>query len=383
MLQSILVYSLVSLSLFVLGWHVNRREQRLKLQTPDAEQPFWSWEIVLSIIIVTLMMGLRFKTGSDYDMYLKQFQHVKETGEFARVDFEIGFYWITRLIADSGLHYAFYFAFWALIQVLALYFGLRHHKHLLPWVGMLLILGPYGINWISFMRQWTISMILVAMIPLIEQRKFWLYLPVVVLSMTIHRSAWLLIIFYFIPYIKFKVDSPKWPLIIFTACVLLGIWPIWFKMFRFVLDLLDLIGYHKYGHHLVDVMNGQFKHMGWGPLHLITLFSSAIFIYYYPQVKKHFSRDKLLPIFYALAFVGTCYDNLVLNIHHSMQRPAEYLYIFIVIMICYTISYLITNNKRIMAMICLIVPCLYLLIDLIKVSMGMSSFPTLFYHFIF
>ena len=383
MLQSILVYSLVSLVLFLLGWNINCREQRLKMQTPNAELPFWSWEIILSIIIVTLMMGLRFKTGSDYEMYLKQFQHVKETGQFARGDFEIGFYWITRLFADSGLHYAFYFAFWALLQAVALYFGLRHHKHLLPWVGMILILGPYGINWISFMRQWTISMILVAMVPLIEKRKFWIYLIVVALSMTLHRSAWLLLIFFFVPYIKFKVDSPKWPLFIFSFCVLLGIWPIWFKLFRFVPDLLDLIGYHKYGHHLVDVMDGKFKNMGWGPLHIISIISSLIFIYFYPQIKKHFNQDRLLPIYYALAFVGTCYDNLVLNTHHSMQRPAEYLYIFIIIMLCYTISYLISYKKRIIAMACLIVPCLYLLLDLYKVSVGMASCPSLYYHFIF
>ena len=79
MLQSILVYTLVSIVLFLLGWHINQREQHLKVQEPHAELPFWSWEIILSIIIVTLMMGLRFKTGSDYEMYLKQFEHVKAT----------------------------------------------------------------------------------------------------------------------------------------------------------------------------------------------------------------------------------------------------------------------------------------------------------------
>lgn len=383
MLQSIIVYTTLSLILFLLGWHINQRELRLKLHNPEAELSFWNWEIVASIVIVTLVMGLRFKTGSDYEMYLKQFNSVRETGQFVRGDFEIGFYWITRLFADSGLHYAFYFGFWALVQIGSLYVGLRHHKHLLPWVGMILILGPYGINWISFMRQWTISMILVAIVPLIEKRKFWLYLIVVLLSMTIHRSAWLLLLFYFIPYIKFKTDSTKLPLIIFSLCVLLGIWPIWFKLFRFVPDLLDLIGYHKYGHHLVDVMDGKFKNMGWGPLHIITIISSLIFIIFYPQVKKYFSKDKLLPIFYAFAFVGTCYDNLVLNTHHSMQRPAEYLYIFIVIMVSYTISYLTSTKKHILAAICMAIPCLYLILDLIKVSIGMVSYPSLYYHFLF
>ncbi len=383
MLQSILVYSSVSLLLFVLGWHVNHREQQLKLKTPDKELPFWSWEIVLSIIIVTLMMGLRFKTGNDYEMYLKQFQHVRETGEFARADFEIGFYWITRIFADSGLHYAYYFAFWALVQVLALYFGLRHHKHLLPWVGMILILGPYGFNWITFMRQWTVAAILVAIIPFIEKRKFIPYLIVTILAITIHRSAWILLIVYFVPLIKFKGDSPKWPLLIFGVCVVLGVYPLWFKIFRFVPNLLDLIGYHKYGHHLIDVCNGQFRGIGWGPLHLISLLSSIIFIYLYPKIKLYYSQDKLLPIFYILALVGTSYENLMMNTHHAMLRPAEYLYIFIVIMLAYCVAYFIANKRYMKAAICCAVPCMYLIIDIIKVSNGTEKFPSLFYYFIF
>ena len=194
MLQSVIVYSTVSLLLCFLGWHINRREQLLQTKDPSAQLPFWSWEIVVSIMIVTLMMGLRFKTGSDYEMYLNQYNSVKETGEFARGDLEPGFYLVTKLFVAAGIHYAFYFAFWAFIQISALYFGLRHHKHLLPWVGMILILGPYGFNWISFMRQWTVALVLVAMIPLIEKRRFIPYLVITLVAMTIHRSAWLLLV---------------------------------------------------------------------------------------------------------------------------------------------------------------------------------------------
>lgn len=383
MIQSLLVYIGVSLILFFLGWHLNQRESQLKLLKPDAELPFWSWEIVVSIIVVTLMMGLRFQTGSDYDMYLKQFQHVRETGEFARVDLEIGFYWITRLFAASGLHFAFYFGFWGLIQAFALYFGLRHHKHLLPWVGMILILGPYVFNYLTFMRQWTISMMLVAMIPLIEQRKFIPYFLLTLLAITIHKSAWLLIVFYFLPFIKVNPKSPKVLLIIFVACVILGIWPIWFRLLGFVPDFLDFIGYHKYGHHLVDVIHGQFRNIGWGPLHLISLLSSFIFIYFYPQVKSYFKSDKLLPIFFLFAFVGTCYENIMMNTHHSMQRPAEYLYIFIVIMIAYCITYLIATKQYLKATVCCLLPCSYTIIDIIKVSVSEVSQQSLFYHFIF
>lgn len=384
MLQSILVYSLVSLSLCFLGWHINHREQLLQGKDSCAQLPFWSWEIVASIVIVTLMMGLRFKTGSDYEMYLNQFNSVKQTGSFARGDLEPGFYLITKLFVATGIHYALYFAFWGLVQICALYFGLRHHKHLLPWVGMLLILGPYGFNWISFMRQWTISMVLVAIVPLIERRRFFPYLIVVLVSMTIHRSAWILLFFYFVPYLKLKCNSPKILLAIFVICVLLGVWPIWFKLFQFVPDLLDLIGYHKYGHHLNDVINGQYRNIGWGPLHIVSLTSSIIFIYFYPKVKKNFSDDKYLPIFFVLAFIGACYEHLMINTHHAMLRPAEYLYVFMVIMMAYTLSYLKSSYNRIMFYACLLIICSHTYIFLIKAVLITNDFgQRFFYHFVF
>lgn len=384
MLQSIIVYSTVSLLLCFLGWHINRREQLLQTKDPSAQLPFWSWEIVVSIMIVTLMMGLRFKTGSDYEMYLNQYNSVKETGEFARGDLEPGFYLVTKLFVAAGIHYAFYFAFWAFIQISALYFGLRHHKHLLPWVGMILILGPYGFNWISFMRQWTVALVLVAMIPLIEKRRFIPYLVITLVAMTIHRSAWLLMVIYFLSFIKLKDDSPKVPLIVFGICVILGIYPIWFKLFRFVPDLLDIIGYHKYGHHLVDVMNGDFRNIGWGPLHLISLFSSILFICYYPKIKIHFNDDNSLPVIYNLAFVGTCYENLVMNTYHAMLRPAEYLYIFIIIMLAYTFSYILQKKLYIQIILFSLIIVSYSLILHFKAVSGINlSDSSFFYNFIF
>lgn len=384
MIQSLIVYISVSLILFILGWHLNLREKRFKLLKPEAELPFWSWEIIASVIVVTLMMGLRFKTGSDYEMYLLEFQKIKETGQFTR-EFEIGFYWITWLFAKSGLHYAFYFGFWALIQALALYYGLRHHKYLLPWLGMVMILGPYGLNWMSFIRQWTISMVFVCMIPLIEKRRFIPYLVITLLAISIHKSALLLIIFYFLPYIKFKEDSSKNQLIVFAACVLLGIWPIWFRLLGYVPNLLDVIGYSKYWPYMEDAANGQFRYMNWGPMHLILVFTSLIFIYYYPQVKKYYKKDKLLPIFFILAFVGVCYQNLFMSTHYAMLRPIEYLYIIIIIMISYTLAYLVETKKYVQALMCCLITCLYLIISIVKISFGEITdigYSVLF-HFIF
>ena len=88
MLLSLLVYSLTGATLFFLGWHVNRREQRLQLQS-GGELPFYSWEIILSLLIFAVVAGARYHTGFDHKMYLDQYLHLQQTGEFGRDNFFI------------------------------------------------------------------------------------------------------------------------------------------------------------------------------------------------------------------------------------------------------------------------------------------------------
>ena len=96
MLLSLLVYSLTGASLFYLGWHVNKREQQLLLNG-GKHLPFYSWEIVWSLLLFACVAGARYHTGYDHAMYLEQYQHLLKTGEFSRTNFEYGFEWISQL----------------------------------------------------------------------------------------------------------------------------------------------------------------------------------------------------------------------------------------------------------------------------------------------
>ena len=120
MLLSLIVYSLTGAVLFFLGWHVNEREQRLLLQE-GKELPFYSWEIMLSVLLFSIVAGARYHTGYDHAMYLDQYLHLQQTGDFSRDNFEYGFEGISRLFAIFNIHYFFYFAFWALLQIGLLY----------------------------------------------------------------------------------------------------------------------------------------------------------------------------------------------------------------------------------------------------------------------
>ena len=203
MLLSLLVYSLSGATLFFLGWHVNRREQRLQLQ--DGKQvPFYSWEIVLSILLFAVVAGARYHTGFDHAMYLEQYKHLLQTGEFSRTNFEYGFELISKIFAWFHIHYFFYFAFWALLQIGFLYFGLRNHKHLLCWVGLGIMCGPYFLGWMNSIRQSVVVCLFVALIPLVRDRKFLPYAIIVIVAALIHKSALLLLPVFLITFLKLE-----------------------------------------------------------------------------------------------------------------------------------------------------------------------------------
>ena len=68
MIQSLVVYTGTAILMALLGWHVNRREQRL-MASGGAELPFLSWEIITAILIYIALSSVRWLTSWDYNMY--------------------------------------------------------------------------------------------------------------------------------------------------------------------------------------------------------------------------------------------------------------------------------------------------------------------------
>ncbi len=364
MLLSLLVYSVTGATLFFLGWHVNKREQQ-SLLNGGGKLPFYSWEILLSLVVFSVIAGARYHTGFDHAMYLEQYQHLQETGDFSRHNFEYGFEWISRLFAWCNIHYFFYFAFWALLQIAFLYFGLRNHKHLLCWVGLGIMCGSYFLWMMNSVRQAVVVCLFVALVSFFSQFKdrsshknifvLLFILSIVMMAAFIHKSALMLIaIFLFLFLIellsktKISVGVPsKWIMLsVFAVFVLLGAFPYWIDIFSNYQWFLDLTGYSNYGNLDDPNVGGQFKgFVPWGPSRLSSLIGSIAMILLYPQLRAHFKSDRQLPYFFLLAYIGMCVYFLLINTTHFILRPTDYFTIFYLIMSAYVMCYLIQTRK--------------------------------------
>ncbi len=338
MILSILVYTLTGLSLFGLGWHASVRDAKSRLQG-GLGIPFISWEIVLSILLFAIVAGARYNTGFDYAMYHRQYGILRVYGYFTRCDFEPGFILISKCFAALNLHYFFYFAFWGALQIGFVYLGLKDRKFLLPWIGLNIMLGIYFICWMNLIRQYVVVCAFVPMTLLIRQRKWLAYLVCVALLCAIHKSALILVPLYAFGYFTIKVKDGKVPLLILLLCVILGLNPIWLSLFHNISDMLALIGYSKYAALIDNMINGGMQVMSWGPNRISILLIEVVCLWYYSKVKAHFDSDKMLPLYFSLAFVGICLENLLANTNGVVLRVVQFMLVFVLILNAYTLEY--------------------------------------------
>ena len=185
MIFSLTVYTVSAIVMAWLGWHVAHREQRL-MAKGGAELPLWSWEILASVLFYVVVSAFRWQTSWDYNMYYNYYVAMQSLGEYSRENFEPGFALVTLSMSRAGLHFAFYFAFWALVQIVLIFYALRHRKVLLPWFALCVFLGPYYIFWMGFVRQCVVEALFVVMVELIVRRKFWWYLLLSLVAISIH-----------------------------------------------------------------------------------------------------------------------------------------------------------------------------------------------------
>ncbi len=384
MFQSVIVYTGSAVLMALLGWHVSKREQRV-MALGGAELPLWSWEIVTAVLFYIALSSIRWLTTWDYSMYYNYYVSMQSLGDFSRENFEPGFHFISSMMAQAGMHYAFFFGFWATLHIVLLTYALRHRKVLLPWIALCLFLGPYYIWWMSTIRQAIIECLLVVMIELMVRRKFWIYCLVSIVAMLIHKMAVLLIPLYFIPQIPVRTAKRWLPYALLAACVVLGSFPQWIKWcFDQVGQLFSLVGYGHYYRLFNTDVTYAFRNVI-GPARLLPLVTVCIIIWYYPSIKRMFSSDPGLPALYRLSLLHIGYLNLMGNTTQYLSRPGDLMRACFLVMLSYALCYLWRARKWVALAIICAINFYYVFYELFKAVTIRGSIytPELYQSFLF
>lgn len=335
MLQSIIVYSLMGFSLFGLGQVAAKREQIYIAKNKNL--PFFTWEILFSLLIFAFFSGIRWNVGVDHLSYLSYYNELLNKRQFLSREMEPGFLFISKIFASLNIHFTFYFAFWAFLQLFFIYYAFKDERYLLPFIGIVIIMGPQYLSWMNGIRQMLAACIFVYSIHFIKNRKLIPYIITILIAATFHKSAILLLAFYFIPqkdYFKNRYVN----IVLLIATLVIGSNPKWLQSIEFVEKTLRLIGYEGYSENLYLMVESR-REMAFGPRRLSILALNALTIWYAPKLKQVFKNTNYL-IYFNFAFIGGLLQNLFANSSHIFLRPVSYFTIFLALTTAYLLYYL-------------------------------------------
>lgn len=363
MLQSFIVYTFTALCLFMLGKSVCIREMKA-LKYGGNTYSFWTSEIIFSIILFAFIAGMRYNVGVDYPFYLSEYLSLQTKGYTYRETYESGFFFITQWLAKCGFHYFFFFAFWAAIQLGFLYYALKDKKSILQYVGLIVMLGPFFLDWMNGIRQCVVECIFVFSIVYIQKRKLFAYFLIIFLASFIHKSAVLLLPLYFIIHRKLLLSNKYVNMFILLVCVLLGNIPTWITLISNISRLISFLGYDAYVIKFDSIFT-QLSAFEWGPRRLSVLMVNVVVVYFYPSLRLYFSSDKIFPIYFNLYFIGICLYNLLANTSLEFLRPVGYFTIFTIPVVAYALVYFKKSKKNVFFYFVLFLTCIYTYLSIV------------------
>ncbi|MEA5129358.1 MAG: EpsG family protein [Proteiniphilum sp.] len=362
MLQSILVYGLLSLSLFVLGKNAEARE--VYNNGLHQKTSFWTWETIVILFLFAFISGVRWNVGVDHQSYLRIYQDYITFGHSDR-NLEWGFSIVTLLFAKLEIHFSIYFGFWAFLQIFFIYYALKDERYLWPFIGVIIIMGSHYLSWMNGIRQMLAACMFVYSIQFIRDRKIIPYFLIILIASLFHKSALFLIIFYFIP----QKDYFKNRYINLVLCVLtliIGLNPYWLQATSFIEIALSSLGYEGYADRL-DVWIDLKREMSLGPRRISILLLNMIVIWFAPKLKVMFKNTNFLTYFNFMV-IGVLLYNLFANAAHIFLRPVSYFTIFSAVTVSYLLYYLKTKAPKELYILIFIIAISYMVFSLIAES---------------
>ena len=340
MFQSLFVYSFLGLILFLLG-RVSYLKEINSIQT-NQKVSFFSMDILLALFIFAFVSGIRWNVGVDHLTYLKHYLSV-QNGSYTYIEKEIGFELITDFFANSGIHFSYYFGFFAFLQLFFIYYPLRHYRYLYPFLGIIILFGPEYLSWMNGMRQMLSATIFVFSIQFIKNRQLLKFLLTLLLASFFHKSSIALVIFYFIPQGDyFKNRTLTFLLVILS--LILGNMNFWIESINNLSFIFSFLGYDWYSDNIGFLVENSQK-SSLGPRRLSLILIALIIIWFSNKLKKKYQKTLFIN-YYNLAILGFLLYNVLANLHYGIIRPITYLTIFMIPSTAFLMDYLRRNFTK-------------------------------------
>lgn len=368
--------------LFYFGWHYNQRFA-LPTEYHTTKQFLLSWEIIASFVLFSVITGLRYHTGWDHEFYIQDYVQYQNEGTLFRPDFEPGFRLIETIFTKLGFHYTIFFGFLGFVNIFFIYFALRKNREVIPWVGLLIMLGPYFLHFVNSLRQGIVECVFVSLILLVNNRRYLLLLLCSLLLVSIHKVALLIIPIIILAKFLTKFENNKHLLVAYITCFVIGQFPILISWtVNGFSDVLALFGYHKYVHLFNTNPQYGFHRCSFGAISIALIVVHLFLIYYYAKLREHYKGNEFYTLCSSLTLIYVCYFVLVMNTSFYFKRPNELLLPFTFITVAFLMVYFLKTRRYAQLAVFCFFNLSIAVITVFKVAYFGSTDSTDYYHFI-
>lgn len=339
MLQSVIVYGIMSLSLYFftqVNVHIRPNICEIKANPPQ----YYNFFIICSLCIFAFFSGVRWDVGIDHITYV----HNYEMPQFVNERIEIGYRWLSQLFSKLDLHFSIFFGFIAFLQLAFTYSYFKDCKYLLPFAGLLLMCNGDFFMWMNVIRQSLVATFFLFMIRyLIIERRLFLFLLCVYLSSLIHKSAFILLIFYPLTYLKLDhiYLNKKIQYALFFTALILSSENLWVHVFSVVGHFTDFFQYDRFNN--MDFIYANMRIRNFGIRKIIFVVIDLILISMSDKLRAAYPT-KLFGFSYIM-FILLYVTQPIFDNNFFASRIITYYYFSRVIISSYLLFYLLKYRR--------------------------------------
>lgn len=311
---------------------------------PDSQK--YDSYLICFISFFTIIAAIRWNVGSDSISYAVLFNKGIDSFDWHKEPL-----WAicVNLLHDIGFHWTIGLGLAAFLQIFFITKTLKEYKFILIMLPFVMFGGRYWMDLMGAVRQMIVACAFVWFSKYIYEKKLFKYLCFVLIASLVHKSALILLPFYFIPN-KFQVEQHRIFLIcILLCCVVIGQTPSFQGLISIITSTTDLIGYDNYSTVATELLNqgNTSEALSFGPMMLTYLLIPIFIIWFGPTLKEKYSkRIPYFSLWYNLSYLYACLYFLVCNVSHLFIRITLYFSLFQMIMASLLLFELYLNRSR-------------------------------------
>lgn len=333
-LQSIIVYSLL---IIIMSYGAFRS------QGDTRRAHLWGW---VPIVLFTLVFGLRYGVGVDYNNYLDMYDKTAGYHSFSQIieneRYEYGFSLLLFLCHFLNLPVYMFFTIIAFIQILLLYKTFKNEENVLAYIYITLICTGFCVyQFENILRHEIAFCIFLFSLKYIRDNKLIKYWICCFLALAFHHSALILFPLYFIwIYRKSILNKPFLELCAVIACVIVSSVTQWQDLLHLFDNAITLLGYENY----INIADEMLLNNKWGITRIFNLIVNIIIVINSKKIKEYYKSD-LFNILYDLFIIGICLGYVFLG-SMMFQRIIVYFNHTQFIVLAYTLCYFYETRRQ-------------------------------------